>query len=310
MSSLEEQLKAVRLKTVTAPKRDYSDPKLAGFTSQQEVFNYQKAVLQCNIENWYEIIKNCTFKTAFCEILNSEAKIFVQIYKRIFANKDASELSLIDWNYKLTDEEKITIKSLETRLENSLTEFVKNDGFAFVKTSSRSAKDAPLASSQFKALYSQYTAEKQQEEDTIENFQITCLLKAAFECLRIKNAEQVIEMFIKSERIYQDMLLALDHPEKFNENFVIREFVDIDVDMEFRGFVFNGKLNALSQYNFLIYSKRLNENKNEILKLISDFYYTEVSPLLLKSGFISNYVIDFAVFSSNYKKKKNIDKYN
>ena len=139
-----------------------------------------------------------------------------------------------------------------------------------------------------------------EEERKQENCQITCLLKAAFVSLKVKNSEEVIEMFIKSERIYQDMLLALSNTERFRENFVIREFVDIEVDMEFRGFVFNEKLNALSQYNYLIYSDNLYKNKTIIQDLILDFFNQQVSPLLSKSSFSKNYVIDFAVFSSRF----------
>lgn len=57
-------------------------------------------------------------------------------------------------------------------------------------------------------------------------------------------------MFSISERISQDMKLALAHPERFKEHFVIRKWVDLDPSLEFRGFVKNNKLNALSQVLF------------------------------------------------------------
>jgi hypothetical protein len=66
------------------------------------------------------------------------------------------------------------------------------------------------------------------------------MLRAAFECLKMRNERQVLDSFIVSERIYQDMILATEKiaREKFHENFVIREFFEIDVDMEFRGICF------------------------------------------------------------------------
>lgn len=87
---------------------------------------------------------------------------------------------------------------------------------------------------------------------------------------------------------------------RFKENFVLRQFYDIDVDMEFRGFVFDGRLTALSQYNYLIHSQRLNENKNKISRLIEDYYVHEVGKKLTSENYLPNFIIDFAVFSSNY----------
>ncbi|KAH3721801.1 hypothetical protein DPMN_064748 [Dreissena polymorpha] len=108
------------------------------------------------------------------------------------------------------------------------------DGYAFVKTSSRSAKDAPLVQTKFHKLY---TAELESfpESDRSENTQNTCLLRAAFVALRVKTVDEVIDMFIRSERIYQDLLLAaVNQVYVYNEHFVVREFINIDVDMEFR----------------------------------------------------------------------------
>ena len=199
----------------------------------------------------------------------------------------------------MTNDETKSLECLQIRIQESLSHYVRS-GFAFVKTSSRSAKDSPLVSSNFESFYLAFLNQLPEEERKQENCQITCLLKAAFVSLKVKNSEEVIEMFIKSERIYQDMLLALSNTERFRENFVIREFVDIEVDMEFRGFVFNEKLNALSQYNYLIYSDNLYKNKTIIQDLILDFFNQQVSQLLSKSSFSKNYVIDFAVFSSRF----------
>jgi hypothetical protein len=48
------------------------------------------------------------------------------------------------------------------------------------------------------------------------------------------------------------MLLALQHPDRWEQNVAIREWVDVNVSHEFRGFVKNGVLTAVSQYNHLV----------------------------------------------------------
>lgn len=58
----------------------------------------------------------------------------------------------------------------------------------------------------------------------------------------MKTPKQAIDSFVCSERILQDMNVALDRLDRFDENVVVRRWVMLDVDMEFRGFVCNGKL--------------------------------------------------------------------
>ena len=47
------------------------------------------------------------------------------------------------------------------------------------------------------------------------------------------------------------MLLALQHGDRWEQNVAIRQWVDIKVSQEYRGFVKDGKLTAVSQYNHL-----------------------------------------------------------
>lgn len=168
-----------------------------------------------------------------------------------------------------------------------------------MKTSSRSAKDSPIASEKLARLFKDYVAELATNERTNENKRLICMLKAAFQCLKLTTAVECIDMFIRSERIYQDMLLAIAIPHRFQENFVIRKFFEIDVDMEFRGFVFDRKLTAVSQYNYLIHSERLCENKTVIANNIQTYYESIIAKKLADANFLKNFVIDFAVFSSN-----------
>ena len=289
MSDFLQGLKEVKLRNVKSEDiKDYSNPKLAGFITKESIENYQTNVLDCNFENWYEKLKDVTFRTEFCPFEIKHAKLFIDFYEIWETNK------IDDWKKLLTIEQAEILTELELKLDEVIEKFVKNsEDFVFVKTSSRSAKDSPLTYKNFQILYSKYLDELKQEDKNNENEQIFCLLKAAFDCLRVKNASQVLEMFCKSERIYQDMLLAIQKEERFVENFIIREFVHIDVDMEFRGFVYDGRLTALSQYNYLIYSKRLEERKKEIELFIRNFFDRKVMPKLDK--FIKNFIIDFAL---------------
>lgn len=294
MSNFAQELNSIKLRKVNRPK-DYSNPKLVGFLTDKQISEYQDNVLDCNIEVWYETIKNQTFPSVFCPILLDEAKLFIKVYERNF--KDKTNLNDIDWRKSLDENDLENLKNLESRLNKVIGEFNK-DGFVFVKTSSRSAKDSPIYMDNFRNIYKAYLNQLNPDEKTNENEQIKCLLKAAFDGLKFKAGQEVIEMFFKSERIFQDMLLAVEKKERFNENFVIRKFFHIDIDMEFRGFVYNGKLTCLSQYNYLIYSERLQQNKTEIQNSLKNFFYQNILNKLSEAKFPNKYVIDFALISS------------
>ncbi|XP_063421799.1 translation initiation factor eIF2 assembly protein-like [Mytilus trossulus] len=305
-ANLADQLKHVKLKKTKEPTRDYSGLKTGGYLTEDEIKDYDDNVLAANTEHWVDILRDVTFPTVTTPFHLEDAKLFIDVYTRLYQNKDSSQSIDLDWQTHLKDEEKRHIKTISERLEKAMDIYT-TKGYAFVKLSSRSAKDAPLIQKRFKSLYINRLSSFEESEKGNENVKITCLLQAGFDALRVKTSFDVIDMFIRSERVYQDLLLAVKHKDKFNENFIIREFVDIDVDMEFRGFVFDGELNALSQYNYLLFSKRLNDNQEEIAGKIKEFFNLVVRPKL-KAGeyFLEKYVIDFAVTRSD--KEGSLDK--
>jgi hypothetical protein len=61
---------------------------------------------------------------------------------------------------------------------------------------------------------------------------------------------------------------------------IIREWKDISISNEFRGFVYNSKLTALSQYFDICYFKSIEKNKEEIVQNIQK-KFLEISKGLL-----------------------------
>jgi len=167
-----------------------------------------------------------------------------------------------------------------------------------VKLSSRSAKDA--LPNQVRTLYEKYAKEDKIQE-TDYNGRLIAIIKAAFDVLQVYDEKTALHMLLTSERIYSDLELALQHPELFKQSVVIRQWVRIEVDMEWRGYVYDGKLNALSQYNYVPYFERLVKLQDTIKERISSFFYAHVQEKLAKINF-KNYVIDFAVTGERFDK--------
>lgn len=112
--------------------------------------------------------------------------------------------------------------------------------------------------------------------DMDANDKLVAMLQAGLEMLRYRSASGVFASILRSERVMQDMLLALDHKERFLEHLVVRPWIDIDVDMEFRGFVCDNRLNAVSQYNHLAYFPRLLPMKHSLQRLIEQFFNVNI----------------------------------
>ncbi|XP_064614261.1 uncharacterized protein LOC135477955 [Liolophura sinensis] len=303
MASFKEQLLKQKLKPSPEPMKDFSSPKMAGFIKQADIDEYQGKVLDVNTEKWLDLLKDVTFTTCYSSISIEQARLFVNVYERIYKNLDHRSICRLSWEDKLLPEENVILEGMRTELAIAMNEYVK-EGYVFVKTSSRSPKDGPLAQERLEHLYRQRLSSFPEEDRSKENTKLTTLLQVCFDAMMVKSAEEVMDLFMRSERIYQDMLLALAVPDRFHENFVIRQFVPIDVDMEFRGFVYNHDLVALSQYNYLIFSQRLLEQQGGIEQKLIKFFETEVRTRLMSEAFSSNFIIDFAISQNGTPNEK------
>jgi len=109
----------------------------------------------------------------------------------------------------------------------------------------------------------------------------------------MKTAEQILEMFLTSDRVCEDDLpLALQFPDKWSQHLIIRSWVTVPIQFEFRGFVYNNKLTALSQYFTNAYFEDVVKHKEKILKLVLELFQSVKDVLNIQPA---EYVLDIAV---------------
>lgn len=284
--------------TPAAAVRDASAPQLASFAeSAEQVREYQDSVLDINIESWYPLIADYTFPTEFVPMTPSDGQLFVDSYlayeahlkRQIVEGRQPSQ-------FAPPAELAERAAAMAERLQVAIESVRHGEGEpVFIKASSRSAKDAPTSQQRLGQLYGEklatFAAHAEQSPD--DNAKMRCMLAAGLELMKAYRADDALALFLRSERIYQDMLLALERPERWDENFAVRRWIDIDVSMEFRGFVKGGRLCALSQYNHLCFFPELPPMKAALEAQIRRFYEENIR-LRLESSF-QDYVIDFAV---------------
>eukprot|EP01126_Amoeba_proteus_P022828 TRINITY_DN2299_c0_g1_i10.p1 TRINITY_DN2299_c0_g1~~TRINITY_DN2299_c0_g1_i10.p1 ORF type:complete len:232 (-),score=54.17 TRINITY_DN2299_c0_g1_i10:696-1391(-) len=164
-------------------------------------------------------------------------------------------------------------------------------GCVFVKTSCRSAKDTTLYNANFKKAYSTFLEQKS-EKDSL-NSQVCALLEAGCEALKTYDSNSLFSTFLISSRVYQDFELALLRKERWNQSLVVRKWKPIAVDMEFRGFVKNSRITALSQYNYVAFFPKLVSLKDKIEQMIVSFFYNSCLPAL--NGKYNEFIIDFGI---------------
>jgi len=202
------------------------------------------------------------------------------------------------------------------------------DGGAFVKSSSRSAKDfADLA-----ALEQRFTAYLKNLEEAVhevvsENTRLIAMSYASMALLKSDDALSVINTFSQSERIWHDMMLATAaqgcaHAAAtanstnvaaaegeasgsgsvpgvaWLESLVVRDWIPIEPDMEFRCFVAGGTMTAISQYRHLIHFPRLCANWTEganFLQALLTAFECSIKDKLAGLFPMDDYVLDLAI---------------
>ena len=131
------------------------------------------------------------------------------------------------------------------------------------------------------------------EVNDVDNSIVGALLQAAVSSLRMESAEDAVLLLASSERIAEDIQLELDASETWGMNIICRQFEPhMKAHLEFRGFVYETTLTALSQYNHVVHYPALVADAEMYRSLIWDFYNQHVKQHIKPFG---NVVIDFCV---------------
>ena len=242
------------------------------------------------IEQWYPIIKDFTFKTYFIPLEIEDAIAMSNFYEEKFLlnNKDSN---------KLTYEDIKRIKNLEIKIQNIIDSNpnLKSKG-AFVRLSGRSPKDGePYDSKKIKNNYDNNLIKFEKIYNLKKDSpQLKVLSYLRSNNLKSDNAKDVLNLLLTSERIHMDLKDWIKEGGK--EMLAIREYgQNLCDDLEFRAFIYNNKLTAITQYDHYIKFEHIIKNKDKYQKMINDYWNKNIKDLIK----IPNYSIDFAILNDN-----------
>jgi len=250
--------------------------------------DYHRLMKETYFEQYFDLIKQWTFKSVLFPISVETAQAIKQAFKATQSKDENERIPGYDWKSNNH------LVQLARTIDEKKIELGVND--LFVRLSSRSPKDA-IFGGRGRTLYRQALEklrrmyEEMGETPDETNLKIHALYITGTEALRVQNGDMAIDLLISSDRIQGDLDEFIEHPnEEFNV--VVREFARFEVELEFRGFVYNKKLTGLTQYNDFCYFPRIKHYKEEILQKVRAF-----TSELSNSIPLDHYICDFIMIS-------------
>lgn len=268
-----------------------------------------------NIENWSQILEDAklTFPTRSIDLSQEEAQEMIKYYRK----------NSLSWkNIELND---AVLQQVQTKIATCMSSQFANSK-VFVRLSTRSPKDAPLFAGQNLSCHERLVSMVQAKLANIYktyankpfNFDADLMLRNLEYCalwdslapaLACADAQQAMELLMNSERVFLDLLSALEFPEYWSMKIVVRPFIEgLPYSGEFRGFVYNNQLTAVSQYDPTCFYLDLPAKVDVLSKKVVDYFNQQVAPLMAKQVLEinknsqdvnqkANYIIDFGVFN-------------
>lgn len=236
-----------------------------------------------DIDVWYPILKDQTFKTIFIPLTVFERNAIIEFHNVSWRNISP----------KLSNYHTNILNQLEQNIQLIIQEN-HSDGY-FIRLCGRSPKDGePNNRENVWRKYESNLNQLLQNGDVLNiHTKMTAIARTPW--MQIFSGADVMSLILTSERVYSDMIdwKRFGEPEQI----CLREFnQELSIDYEFRIFVYNHKITAITQYDHYSYYKHLFPLKDEIHKQIQDLWF--IIHQLIR---VSTYIIDMAYLPSTGK---------
>jgi len=289
LEALRKQKEKLINTTTTDKTKTLIDQKVIDKVNQDSEI-YRNKILQVNVDQWIDNIREFTFPTLELPI-NQEISDALKGAYTLFTSGN-----------KLNYQDDPVLSKLENDLDLLIKQF--SNG-AFVRMSTRSPKYsivAKLKSRDFLIEELERIKREEVREDDPRyeyNAKLLAVYKAGLLGLRVFSGTESLDLITSSFRIYEDLVREDESGNSRIDTFkfFVREWNNFPMEAEYRAFVYNGEMNAISQCYDEWWFKELKEVFNEQCLRIKEFYDTCIKNRLP----ISSYVIDFAIVNGGVK---------
>eukprot|EP00698_Gefionella_okellyi_P003035 TRINITY_DN12856_c0_g1_i1.p1 TRINITY_DN12856_c0_g1~~TRINITY_DN12856_c0_g1_i1.p1 ORF type:complete len:396 (+),score=81.96 TRINITY_DN12856_c0_g1_i1:27-1190(+) len=250
---------------------------------QEEIDNLKYDDLY-NVEAWYSSMQETTFRTQFVQLTAEEISAICDLYR--FTQLHDSTIHVND----------VALDSIAQKLDAALSQYAEHS--AFVRLSARSPKDAAFGSTAMKDVLRHELEQIPSSLSPVEvqNAEFAAFFRAQLHSLRVHTGAEAVVLLGHSERVFIDLTRTLKLREQvygttIPVNLVVREWTTLDLNYEFRGFVYNRKLTALTQYFDMCYFDDIANDAATIADRVRQYFEREVLPRLP----YQHCIVDFAV---------------
>ncbi|PJD95105.1 MAG: hypothetical protein CK426_07295 [Legionella sp.] len=237
-----------------------------------------------DFEQWYKKLEPYTFTSRIIAIDKETAIAFTHYYREV----------MIGHANTLTRQDRLIIAEMENTLASILEEDFHGKE-VFIRMSNRSPKDGI-------AIRDLNTAGFQAYQDIVQkntslNEQLIGLTDLQMKNLNCRTTQEIFNLILTSERVYTDLLEAIrcsaSEEDQWSTAIILREWeAELRQEHEFRLFVYQNKVTAISQYNTYCHYPSYNDTElqKKIVKRLKNFA-EELSPLIK----LDNYILDLAL---------------
>jgi len=165
---------------------------------------------------------------------------------------------------------------------------------AFIRLSTRSPKDSALTSSVTKRLLADLikTSVYDKDSEEAQTEDIIFFTRALGHALQIRTADDAMSLFFRSQRTFGDLMNAeLFQGDDFEMNVILRRWVDIYPEWEFRAFVYENQITSCTQYNPHCFVPDMAKTKEKVQALILE-KWNEAKKDIPRSSYTIDFVLD------------------
>ena len=166
-------------------------------------------------------------------------------------------------------------------------------GIAVVRLSTRSAKDVILQQPRTKEYFHEELIKFKNNENfkglSDDALDMLALTRAVGRAMAVTNGRNVVDMFIDSQRIFDDLYTACKSSPPQILSILIRKYIPLATELELRVFVNKSEISAISQYYSSCKVPWFHKNK-EMVKTDVFKIVQEIIPIID----LESFVVDFA----------------
>jgi hypothetical protein len=240
---------------------------------------YMKTFDLYSIDRWYDTCKDFTFPTQLLSLTKEEVHTIMEGYSRNVLRKPITDDNI--YNSEL--------QKLKEKLEHIIQQVGGSEG-VFVRMSTRSPKDSGFQTDRMRTLLAEMLkheslvekgsgSDEDDDDDyyasmNTQNYEFFCFFTAQIQSLKITTADEALELLTRSERVFEDLESILAVVKDWNVYICVRKWLNFPISNEFRGFVYQRRLVALSQYFDVFHLPNLEQNSDVISTKVLEFFDT------------------------------------